>query len=156
MVRPASRIASSSVLELVARHHAFDSGGLHCFVAGVESGAEHHGLAALVARVEEEFGAMRPAVDHQDRPRLHHARYIEELIRLAQRLLSGAFGGALDDGHRVADLRHHPRAPRGIFFGRKDIGEHGLRRQREAPARATQARGKRFDIIVVYPCQPPL
>ena len=135
MVRPASRIAVEFRLELVARHHAFDSGGLHCLLAGVQSGTEHHRLAALVAWIEEQPGAMRPAVDHQDRPRLHHARYIEELIRLAQRLLPGPFGGALYDGHRVADLRHHPCPARGILVRWKDIGEHGLRRQRSSGQR---------------------
>ena len=113
--------------EIVARPHGFHPGGAHGLLAGVEARPKHVGFAALVAWIQEQRGLSGLAVDDQNGTRFHHARDVEELVRLAQRLLAGTLGGALNDGDAIADLEHHAGAPGGIFGRRKDIGENGLR-----------------------------
>ncbi len=138
MARLVSRIASSSAWNSSRGDTLSMPVAFTRLVPGVEPGTEHHGLATLVARVEEQPGAAGAAVDHQNRPRLYHAGQIEELIRLAQRLLPGPFGGALYDGHRVADLRHHLGAPGRVLIRREDIREDRLRRQGPARVRVPE------------------
>ncbi len=93
---------------------------------GIQAGPEHALLAHFIARIQEERGFFRFAVDRQNGARLDHAADVEELIALTQRLLAGALGGPLQDGDGVADLFHHARAAGGVFIGWKDVGENRL------------------------------
>src|SRR5581483_1561848 len=92
------------------------------------SRAEHGLLAPLIARIEEERGGVRLAIDDEDGARFHDAAHVEELIALAQRLFAGTLGSALQDGDTVADPFHYVCAPRGVLLGGKDVGEYRLRK----------------------------
>ena len=107
--------------------------------SGIQPGTEHHGLAPLVARIQEQARTVRAPVDRQNRPRLHHAGKVEELVGLAQRLFAGTLRSPLYDRHRVADLGHHACAPGGVFRGRKHVGNYGLRRQRQRQQEQTKS-----------------
>ena len=132
MARPSS--AATALANSSRGKHLVDAGGFRGLGTGEEAGAEHDVLAAVVARVEEEGGLFRAAVDQQDRARLDDAAEIEELVALAERLLAGALGRALQDRDSIADLRHDARTASGVFVGREDVGEDGL---------GTQAEGQR-------------
>jgi hypothetical protein len=66
------------------------------------------------------------AVDEENRARFDYAGQVEELIALAEGLLAGAFGGALEDRDGVADFLDHAGSAGGVFFGRECVGEDGL------------------------------
>jgi len=95
--------------------------------------AEHAGFAALVERLEKQRRPLRPAVNGDDRPGLDDAGQVEELIVLAERLLTRPFGRALEDRNGVTNLCHDPRASCREFLERKDFraGEHRLSRRRD-------------------------
>src|SRR5690349_14228906 len=96
IARVSSRMGSRSSIrdgggELSAREHALDACRACRFLARIKPGPEHVVLAPLVARIEEQRRALRLAVHDEDGARLDYTRDIEELIRLAQRLLAGPF-----------------------------------------------------------------
>jgi hypothetical protein len=114
-------------LKLVALQDGLDAGGAHRILARGEAGSEHHGLAALVARIQEERGGVRFAIEQEDGARLDNSRDVEELVGLAKRLLAGTFGGALNDSDAVAEFGHDACTAGGIFVGREHVSEDGLR-----------------------------
>ena len=66
------------------------------------------------------------AVEDQDRSRLEDAAEIGELIGLTKGLFSWTLGGALQDGHSVADSGEDFSAPVCVFLRRKRGREYGL------------------------------
>ncbi len=107
--------------------HGFDAGRFGGLGSGVQAGAEHGLFAALIARIQKQRGGAALAIDDQDGARFHHAGDVKELVALAQGLLAGTLGSALQDGHRIADFLHHMGTAGGVLRWWKDVGEHGLR-----------------------------
>jgi hypothetical protein len=103
----------------------------------MKPGAVHALLAAFVKRLQADRRLPSSAIDHRDRSRLYHARQVEELIVLAQRLLTRTLGCSLQNRYAVADRRHHFDAASDEFFRREDLGpgEHWLGDAGDCPGR---------------------
>ena len=87
--------------ELVAGEHRVEAGRLRGLGPGYRPGPNIRCSRRSLRGCRNTVDVLRAAVDHEDRPRLHDAAQVEELVVLPERLFARPLGGALDDGDPV-------------------------------------------------------